>query len=248
MIELKRKPFIFPGFLWFGREFHSCACFGNNASGCNCCRSGACIRFQPQLRSSCVWRERGRGFKRYRGDSVGDRFVRKARGHGAASPWHVSERPSCAEEQHHPATRQGSHAAWFPDHADYPPKTEFREPGLQSLVSATNASNVSITGDGVIDGAGETWWQMARAIKNAGVMGSDHPRPSWWFSTIASMCASRELPFRTLPCGSWFSIIRRCDHSEHQGTRARPLAEYRRRRSLFVVARGHRSRFCRRGR
>lgn len=63
------------------------------------------------------------------------------------------------------------------DHADYPPKTEFRAPGLQSLVSATNASNVSITGEGVIDGAGESWWQMARTIKNAGVMGSDHPRP-----------------------------------------------------------------------
>jgi polygalacturonase len=63
------------------------------------------------------------------------------------------------------------------DHGDYPSKTEFREPGLQSLVSATNASNVSITGEGVIDGAGESWWQMARAIKNAGVMGSDHPRP-----------------------------------------------------------------------
>ncbi|MGA2672506.1 MAG: glycoside hydrolase family 28 protein [Terracidiphilus sp.] len=63
------------------------------------------------------------------------------------------------------------------DHADYPAKTEFREPGLQSLVSATDAANVSITGEGVIDGAGESWWQMARAIKNAGVMGSDHPRP-----------------------------------------------------------------------
>jgi polygalacturonase len=63
------------------------------------------------------------------------------------------------------------------DHGDYPPKTEFREPGLQSLVSATNASNVSITGEGVIDGVGESWWEMARAIKNAGVMGSDHPRP-----------------------------------------------------------------------
>jgi polygalacturonase len=63
------------------------------------------------------------------------------------------------------------------DHADYLPKTEFREPGLQSLVSATNASNVSITGEGVIDGAGESWWKMARTIKNAGVMGSDHPRP-----------------------------------------------------------------------
>jgi len=44
------------------------------------------------------------------------------------------------------------------DHADYPPKTEFREPGLQALVSATNASNVVIRGEGVIDGAGATWW------------------------------------------------------------------------------------------
>jgi polygalacturonase len=63
------------------------------------------------------------------------------------------------------------------DHVDYPPMIEFREPGLQALVSATNASNVAITGEGVIDGAGETWWQMARAIKNTGVMGSVHPRP-----------------------------------------------------------------------
>jgi polygalacturonase len=63
------------------------------------------------------------------------------------------------------------------DHGDYLAKTEFREPGLQSLVSATNASNVAITGEGVIDGAGETWWQMARTLKDAGVMGSDHPRP-----------------------------------------------------------------------
>lgn len=70
------------------------------------------------------------------------------------------------------ATLKGS-----PDQSDYPAKMEFREPGLQSLVSATNASNVSITGEGVIDGAGEQWWEMARKIKNAGVMGSDHPRP-----------------------------------------------------------------------
>jgi polygalacturonase len=63
------------------------------------------------------------------------------------------------------------------DHGDYPAKTEFRAPGLQSLVSATNAANVAITGEGVIDGAGESWWQMARTVKNAGVLGSDHPRP-----------------------------------------------------------------------
>jgi polygalacturonase len=64
-----------------------------------------------------------------------------------------------------------------PDHADYPPKSEFREPGLQSLVSATNASNIAIKGEGIIDGAGETWWEIARSFKNSGVMGSEHPRP-----------------------------------------------------------------------
>jgi polygalacturonase len=64
------------------------------------------------------------------------------------------------------------------DHGDYPAMTEFRAPGLQPLVSAINASNVSITGEGVIDGAGETWWQMARSVKNAGIVGSGHPRPT----------------------------------------------------------------------
>jgi polygalacturonase len=63
------------------------------------------------------------------------------------------------------------------DHQDYPAKTEFRAPGRQSLVSATDATNVSITGEGVIDGAGESWWQEARAFGDHGVMGSDHTRP-----------------------------------------------------------------------
>ena len=63
------------------------------------------------------------------------------------------------------------------DHADYRPKTEFRLPALEPLVSATNAVNVAITGKGVIDGQGESWWQMARAVTNAGVMGNAHPRP-----------------------------------------------------------------------
>jgi polygalacturonase len=64
-----------------------------------------------------------------------------------------------------------------PDHADYPPITMFHLPDLQPLVSATNASNVAITGEGTIDGNGETWWQMARSVRNAGVLGSGHPRP-----------------------------------------------------------------------
>ena len=63
------------------------------------------------------------------------------------------------------------------DHADYPPITMFHLPDLQPLVSATNATNVSITGDGVIDGNGTTWWEMARSVRNAGVLGTGHPRP-----------------------------------------------------------------------
>ena len=64
-----------------------------------------------------------------------------------------------------------------PDHKDYPAITEFRAPGLQSLVSATNAENVAIMGEGTIDGNGESWWQEARAYKDAGILGAQHTRP-----------------------------------------------------------------------
>jgi polygalacturonase len=64
-----------------------------------------------------------------------------------------------------------------PDHADYPDKTEFRAPGTQSLVSATNAQNIAITGSGTIDGNGESWWAEARATHNAGVVGAVKFRP-----------------------------------------------------------------------
>jgi polygalacturonase len=64
-----------------------------------------------------------------------------------------------------------------PDHADYPKKTEFRAPGTQSLVSATNAQNIAITGSGTIDGNGESWWEEARKTHNAGVVGAVDFRP-----------------------------------------------------------------------
>ena len=64
-----------------------------------------------------------------------------------------------------------------PDHADYPKKTEFRAPGTQSLLSATNAENIAITGSGTIDGNGESWWEEARKTKNAGVVGAVDFRP-----------------------------------------------------------------------
>lgn len=63
------------------------------------------------------------------------------------------------------------------DEADYAKITEFRAPGRQALVSAADAQNVSITGQGVIDGAGQGWWKMARSYRGSGAMGFDHPRP-----------------------------------------------------------------------
>jgi len=72
---------------------------------------------------------------------------------------------------------KGSTLLGSPDHNDYPAITEFRAPGRQSLISAKNATNISITGDGVIDGNGQSWWDEARAVKDHGVMGSDHTRP-----------------------------------------------------------------------
>jgi polygalacturonase len=72
---------------------------------------------------------------------------------------------------------EGATLLGSPDHGDYPTKTEFRSPGLQSLVSATGAVDVSLTGGGVVDGNGESWWIEARQFKDAGILGSEHTRP-----------------------------------------------------------------------
>ncbi|HVG27970.1 MAG TPA: glycoside hydrolase family 28 protein [Acidobacteriaceae bacterium] len=64
-----------------------------------------------------------------------------------------------------------------PDRADYPKATFARHDTVQALVSATNAEDVTITGGGVIDGNGHVWWEYVRGVKDAGVLGNDHPRP-----------------------------------------------------------------------
>ena len=64
-----------------------------------------------------------------------------------------------------------------PDHADYAAITEFRASGVQSLITATNASNVAITGGGIVDGNGESWWAMSKGAKDFGVLGNPRPRP-----------------------------------------------------------------------
>lgn len=44
------------------------------------------------------------------------------------------------------------------DHADFQEEVEFNQPGRQPFLSANEATNIVITGGGVIDGQGESWW------------------------------------------------------------------------------------------
>jgi polygalacturonase len=64
-----------------------------------------------------------------------------------------------------------------PDRADYPKVTFARNQTVQPLVSAVNAEDVAITGEGTIDGNGKIWWDYIIGAKDAGVLGNDHPRP-----------------------------------------------------------------------
>ena len=64
-----------------------------------------------------------------------------------------------------------------PDREDYPKITFAKNQTVQPLVSAVNAENVAITGAGTIDGNGKIWWDYVKGVKDAGVLGTDHPRP-----------------------------------------------------------------------
>ena len=64
-----------------------------------------------------------------------------------------------------------------PDRADYPQGTFARHPTVQPLISSLNADNISITGEGTIDGNGQIWWDYVKGVKDSGVLGTDHPRP-----------------------------------------------------------------------
>jgi polygalacturonase len=52
----------------------------------------------------------------------------------------------------------GTTLAASTDHADFPEKEEFRDKGRQAFITAKDAENITITGGGVIDGRGQSWW------------------------------------------------------------------------------------------
>lgn len=53
------------------------------------------------------------------------------------------------------------------DQNDYPETDVFREKDRQSLITAKNATDIAITGEGTVDGNGEPWWNLIRAAKAA---------------------------------------------------------------------------------
>ncbi|HEY2009595.1 MAG TPA: glycoside hydrolase family 28 protein [Rhizomicrobium sp.] len=75
------------------------------------------------------------------------------------------------------AVAAGATLLGSPDHGDYPTATVFREPGRQSLINATGAHDVAITGQGTIDGNGKSWWTDAQGKRPSGVMGQVVFRP-----------------------------------------------------------------------
>lgn len=72
---------------------------------------------------------------------------------------------------------EGATLLGSPDIPDYPKVTFARHPTLQPLLGSVNAENIAITGKGTIDGNGKIWWDYVKDVKDAGVLGTDHPRP-----------------------------------------------------------------------
>ena len=63
------------------------------------------------------------------------------------------------------------------DRADYKSATLMRQPTVVPFLHVVDADHVTITGGGLIDGRGQVWWDYVKGVKDAGVLGTDHPRP-----------------------------------------------------------------------
>jgi polygalacturonase len=64
-----------------------------------------------------------------------------------------------------------------PDHADYPEMLVFRAKGQLSLISAAHAHNLAITGGGIIDGNGASWWVGPGGTRPNSILGEGVFRP-----------------------------------------------------------------------
>lgn len=64
-----------------------------------------------------------------------------------------------------------------PDREDYGHAEFARHDTVAPLLGATGQHNITLTGGGTVDGNGHVWWEYVKGVKDAGVLGNDHPRP-----------------------------------------------------------------------
>jgi polygalacturonase len=64
-----------------------------------------------------------------------------------------------------------------PDRSDFPHWRFAGKNTVQPFISAVETEYFSITGEGVIDGNGQIWWDYVKGVRDSGVLGTDHPRP-----------------------------------------------------------------------
>jgi polygalacturonase len=101
-----------------------------------------------------------------------------------------------------------------PDHADYPPTTVFNAPGRQSLITATRAHGVAITGKGTIDGNGGSWWRGEGGERPSGVMGHVVFRPRLivfdhsWYIRMSDVTVQNSPSWQIVPYYSNDVVIR----------------------------------------
>ncbi|HWY61743.1 MAG TPA: glycoside hydrolase family 28 protein [Rhizomicrobium sp.] len=72
---------------------------------------------------------------------------------------------------------KGAKLLGSPDHTDYAEMLVFRARGQQSLISAVGAHNLAITGGGIIDGNGASWWVGPGGTRPNSIMGVGVFRP-----------------------------------------------------------------------
>jgi polygalacturonase len=101
-----------------------------------------------------------------------------------------------------------------PDHADYPPTTVFNAPGRQSLITATRAHGVAITGKGTIDGNGSSWWHGEGGERPSGIMGHVVFRPRLivfdhsWYIRMSDVTVQNSPSWQIVPYYSNDVVIR----------------------------------------
>ena len=136
-----------------------------------------------------------------------------------------------------------------PDHADYPRKTEFRGPGYQAFVGATDAQNITITGGGTIDGNGASWWALgAHAEERRRPRQRKLPSPRRRLRPLQAHPHRRRHRPELALLADRPLLHRRRRHPQRPHPRPAALAQHRRHRSLQLQQHRHRPRLRRRRR